>query len=292
MPTVRIDDLSEVDIHLLRLDRNRIAEESSWDTVELSDEWRELQPIAMDLGYEVLGFTTPEIDSLLYLSRGKEQEDADDYQIEVGEPASEVSRLGDLWVLGDHLVLCGSSLETDNLKRLMGGDKARMVLTDQPYNLRIQGHVGDLGKHKHREFVQASGEMDEAQFTQFLTTSIAALAESCGDGALLYVFMDWRNQGEILSGSRPMLVVVLNDWVIETKLVPAFSSASTSLAKPSSERLGHVVQSYVDEATINFNADRKLLPDPECYAKCFEDSFNELGDAANRFADHSAAVPS
>ena len=56
--------------------------------------------------------------------------------------------------------------------------------------------------------------------------------------------------------------------------------------------LGHVVQSYVDEATINFNADRKLLPDLECYAKCFEDSFNELRDAANRFADHSAAVPS
>ena len=157
MPTVRIDDLSEVDIHLLRLDRNRIAEESSWDTVELCDEWRELQPIAMDLGYEVSGFTTPEIDSLLYLSPGKEQEDADDHQIEVGEPGSEVSRLADLWVLGDRLVLCGSSLLVDNLKRLMSGDLARMVLTDRPYNVKIQGHVGRLGKHKRKEFMQASG---------------------------------------------------------------------------------------------------------------------------------------
>ena len=93
VPTVRIDHLSEVDTRLLRLALNRIAEESSWDTVELSDEWRDLQPIAMDLGYDVSGFTTPEIDSLLHEPPSKEQEDADDHQMEVGAPGSEVSRM-------------------------------------------------------------------------------------------------------------------------------------------------------------------------------------------------------
>ncbi len=198
VPTVCIDHLDETDTRLLRLALNRIAEESSWDTVELTDEWRELQPLTIDLGYEVSGFTTPEIDSLLH--QPSDQEVADDQQVDVGALGSEVSRLGDLWVLGDHRVLCGSSLEMENLAILMGDDLARMVLTDQPYNLKIQGNVGGLGKHKHREFVQASGEMSEAQFTQFLTTSIATLAAFCRDGALLYMFMDWRHQWEILSG--------------------------------------------------------------------------------------------
>ena len=54
--------------------------------------------------------------------------------------------------------------------------------------------------------------------------------------------------------------------------------------------LGHVVQSYVDEATITFTADRKLVPDPEFYAECIEDSFKEFRDAANSLSEHSAAV--
>lgn len=223
VPTVRIDHLNEPDIRLLRLALNRIGEESSWDTVELSEEWRDLQPIAMDLGYDVSGFTTPEIDSLLYQPPSKEQEDADDQQMEAGAPGSEVSRVGDLWVLGDHLVLCASSLEAANLKLLMGGDLARMVLTDQPYNVKIQGNVGGLGKHKHREFVQASGEMDEAEFTQFLTTSIATLAEFTCDGALLYMFMDWRHQWEILSGIRAAGLAMVN-MAVWAKTSPALGA--------------------------------------------------------------------
>ena len=223
VPTVRIDHLNEVDTRLLRFALNRIAEESSWDTVELTDEWRDLQPTAMDLGYEVSGFTTPEIDSLLHQPPSKEQEDLYDHQMEVGAPGSEVSQLDDLWLLGDHRVFCASSLEADNLRRLMGGDQARMVLTDQPYNVKIQGNVGGLGKHKYREFVQASGEMDEAQFTQFLTTSIATLAEFSCDGALLYMFMDWRHQWEILSGIRAAGLTMVN-MAVWAKTSPALGA--------------------------------------------------------------------
>lgn len=223
VPTVRVDHLNETDTRLLRLALNRIAEESGWDTIELTEEWRELQPLAMDLGYEVSGFVTPEIDSLLHQPPSKEREDADDQRVEIGSPGSEVSRLGDLWELGDHLVLCGSSLDMENLQRLMGDDLARMVLTDQPYNVKIQGNVGGLGKHKHREFVQASGEMDEAQFTQFLTTSIATLSAFCRDGALLYMFMDWRHQWEILSGIRAANLTMVN-MAVWAKTSPALGA--------------------------------------------------------------------
>jgi len=202
VPTVRIDHLDEADVRLLRLALNKIGEESHWNSIELADEWRELQPLTMDLGYEVSGFATPEIDNLLHESPSKDQQETDDQLVEPGEPGSEVSRSGDLWILGVHKVLCGSSLETANLQLLMGVELARMVLTDHPYNVKIHGNVSGLGKVRHREFVQASGEMSEAQFTEFLTTSIAALADSCRDGALLYMFMDWRHQWEILSGIR------------------------------------------------------------------------------------------
>ncbi|QQV77595.1 DNA modification methylase [Sphingomonas aliaeris] len=223
VPTVRVDHLDEVNTRLLRLALNRIAEESSWDTVELADEWGELQPITMDLDYEVSGFTTPEIDSLLHQSPTKDQDDADDQQTEIGAPGSEVTRVGDLWELGDHRVLCGSSLEMENLQGLMGTDLARMVLTDHPYNVKIQGNVGGLGKHKHREFVQASGEMSEAEFTEFLKTSIATLAAFCRDGALLYMFMDWRHMHEILSGIRAADLKMIN-MAVWAKTSPALGA--------------------------------------------------------------------
>lgn len=223
VPTVRIDHLSETDIQLLRLALNRIAEESSWDTLELTEEWRELLPLTIDLGYEVSGFATPEIDSLLHQPPAGAGRDADDDPVEVGMPGSEVSRLGDIWQLGDHLVLCGSSLEPENLQRVMGEDRARMVLTDAPYNVKIQGNVGGLGKHKHREFVQASGEMSEAHFTEFLTTSITALAAFCRNGALLYMFMDWRHVWEIMSGIRAADLTMIN-MAVWAKTSPALGA--------------------------------------------------------------------
>lgn len=223
VPTVRIEHLDEADIRLLRLALNRISEESGWDNLELTEEWRELQPLTIDLGYEVSGFTTPEIDSLLYQPPDKAEADADNQHVEVGMPGSEVSRLGDIWQMGDHRVLCGSSLEPGNFERLMSGDLARMVLTDHPYNVKIQGNVGGLGKHKHREFVQASGEMSEEEFTDFLTTSIATLAAFCRDGALLYMFMDHRHIWEIMSGIRSSDLKMIN-MAVWAKTSPALGA--------------------------------------------------------------------
>ena len=85
-----------------------------------------------------------------------------------------------------------------------------MVLTDSPYNVPITGHVSGKGKNHHREFSQASGEMDEAQFTEFQIASTTALARVCVEGALLYLFMDWRHQWEMLSGIRAAGLQLIN----------------------------------------------------------------------------------
>ena len=71
-----------------------------------------------------------------------------------------------------------------------------MVFTDPPYNVKIDGHVGGSGRIRHREFAMASGEMSVSEFTAFLRTSFANLAEVSVDGAIHFVCMDWRHVRE------------------------------------------------------------------------------------------------
>jgi DNA modification methylase len=84
----------------------------------------------------------------------------------------------------------------------MPDEKARLVFTDPPYNVPIDGHVGGLGSVHHAEFAMASGEMSEAEFTRFLQESLERMASVCDDGALLYCCMDWRHTFELQSAAR------------------------------------------------------------------------------------------
>ena len=84
----------------------------------------------------------------------------------------------------------------------MGGERARMVFTDPPYNVPIDGHVGGLGKTKHREFAMASGEMSPAEFTAFLGTTFRNLADHSLDGAIHFICMDWRHMQEVMAAGQ------------------------------------------------------------------------------------------
>ena len=79
----------------------------------------------------------------------------------------------------------------------MDGKLARMVFTDPPYNVPIDGHVSGLGKIKHREFAQASGEMSKDQFVTFLRTSFQNLCRHTVDGSIHFICMDWRHMAEM-----------------------------------------------------------------------------------------------
>jgi DNA modification methylase len=84
----------------------------------------------------------------------------------------------------------------------MDDTRAAMVFTDPPYNVPIDGHASGLGAVRHREFAMASGEMDEAEFTEFLARCFALLARYSLDGALHFVCMDWRHMGELLAAGK------------------------------------------------------------------------------------------
>ncbi|WP_344709455.1 DNA methyltransferase [Sphingomonas humi] len=110
-----------------------------------------------------------------------------------------VTRVGDLWCLGKHKVLCGNALEKSSFETLMGQERAQLVLTDPPYNVKINGNVA--GRGKHREFVMASGEMTKDDFTIFLTSAFGHLIEFSADGSIHYLFMDWRHLSEMTAAT-------------------------------------------------------------------------------------------
>lgn len=131
---------------------------------------------------------------------GTASADSDDEQI--APPSRPVSRLGDLWLLGEYRLLCGSSLEGDAWTRLMDGREAAMCFSDAPYNVKVNGHIRGKGKVRHAEFAMASGEMSREEFTQFLTEAIGAMAAATRDGGLVYFFMDWRGLEAIRAANR------------------------------------------------------------------------------------------
>jgi DNA modification methylase len=109
---------------------------------------------------------------------------------------------GDVWILGSHRLLCGDSRDPAAFDQLMELDLARMVFSDPPFNVKVDGHVGGLGRTKHAEFAMASGEMSQAQFTAFLQTAFANAADVSMNGAIHYQCMDWRHTGDVLGAGH------------------------------------------------------------------------------------------
>jgi DNA modification methylase len=119
-----------------------------------------------------------------------------------------VARIGDVFVLGAHRIACGSATDPEVLSRLMAGDlPARLVLTDEPYNVPIVGHVtgGD-----HREFAMASGEMSHAEFLAFNEAWMAAAIQSLCDGGILATFIDWRGYPTVSAAAIKLGLKALN----------------------------------------------------------------------------------
>jgi hypothetical protein len=113
-----------------------------------------------------------------------------------------VSRPGDLWLLGPHRLLCADTRDQTAVERLLDGQRARMVITDPPYNVPIDGHASGLGRHHHADFKKACGELSSEAFVEFLASTLGNLARVSMDGALHYVFMDWRHLGELLKAGQ------------------------------------------------------------------------------------------
>jgi DNA modification methylase len=206
VPTIALADLPEAELRALRLLLNRLTDDSAWNRESLALEFSDILELAPQIDLEISGFETGEIDVLLDGS-GVEQEDE---LPAIYADAAPVSRRGDLWVLGEHRLLCGNALHVESYDRVFGEDKAEMMITDPPYNVRVDGHVSGMGAIKHRDFVMASGELSSAQFKEFLQTSCGHAASRSIDGAVHFVCMDWRHQFELIAAGSEVYSKLMN----------------------------------------------------------------------------------
>ena len=208
LPCLAITHLSAEELRLYALADNRLAELSGWDVELLALEFEDLSDIAGNLELDVTGFELPAID--LMLQERSREPDPEDVLVDESQEYDVISKSGDLWLLGDHKIICGDALVPETYQELLGNEKAQMVICDPPYNVKIDGHVSGLGEVKHTEFAMASGEMTSKEFTAFLSTAANRLAQFSIDGSLHYLFMDWRHLQELLNGAGSNYASVLN----------------------------------------------------------------------------------
>jgi DNA modification methylase len=201
IPVVPLGDLSPEERQAYALADNKLALNAGWDQELLALEFQEL----IDAGFEVelTGFSLAEVDFTLDLARQQQPGPDDTAADRIPQmPEIAVTRPGDLWRLGHHLLLCGDARDASHYERLMQGQQAGLVFTDPPYNVPIDGHVCGLGRIRHREFAMGVGEMAAEAFSAFLAATLANMSTCCRDGAILYVCMDWRHLEELSAAGR------------------------------------------------------------------------------------------
>jgi DNA modification methylase len=203
VPTLCLDHLSPPQVRAFMIADNRLTEIAVWDDRLLAQQLQNLSVEGLDFHIEVTGFEMGEIDLRIASLEDLPKHEDDPADI-LPEPSAgpPISRLGDLWLLGGHRVMCGNALDPADFATLMGEERAVMVFSDPPFNVPIDGHVSGLGAIHHRPFLMASGEMDKATFTTFLSQACRNLAAFSVDGSLHYVCMDWRHLEELLAAGR------------------------------------------------------------------------------------------
>lgn len=210
VPCVRLSSMSDAQKRAYVIADNKLALNAGWDEELLAEELRALTEGDLGFDAEITGFSIAEMDGLIAGNVPEEPGNPDDDVWDEADRIPSRCALGDLWQLGQHRLICGNALDPQTVSALMDGEKAAMVFADPPYNVPIDGHVGGLGKTRHREFEMASGEMSKSQFTDFLQTAFQNLADHSKDGAIHFQCMDWRHMEEMLTAGHAVYTELKN----------------------------------------------------------------------------------
>jgi len=176
VPAVRLSHLTEMQRKAYILADNKLALNADWDNSLLAIELADLKDLGFDT--DLTGFSADEIAALMpvELTEGLTDED------EVPEaPVDPVTKLGDVWLLGKHRLMCGDSTSIEALEELCQGQSVDMWLTDPPYNVAYEGKTKDALKIQN-------DSMSDDQFRQFLRDSYVAADAVMKAGAVFYIW--------------------------------------------------------------------------------------------------------
>lgn len=176
VPVALADELTDAQVKAFRLLVNKSANWAEWDNDLLALEFGELQDMDFDLS--LTGFGEDEIAALTAISTPEGNTDPDEVPEVPDEP---VSKPGDVWVLGNHRLMCGDSTSVDDVGRLANGRLVDMLLTDPPYNVAYEGKTKDALKIKN-------DEMKDEQFRQFLRDAFVSADMVMKPGAVFYIW--------------------------------------------------------------------------------------------------------
>ena len=168
VPCVRLDHLTDEERREYAIAHNATAELSEWDFDILPDEIADLDLSDFDFDF---GIEEEE----------EETEIVEDEAPEVDEDAEPIAKLGDIWQLGRHRLMCGDSTSVDDVEKLMGGQLADMLLTYPPYNVAYEG------KTKSHLTIQ-NDSMDNDSFRQFLRDAFTSADTVMKQGAVFYIW--------------------------------------------------------------------------------------------------------
>ena len=199
VPVIQISHLSKAELRAYRLADNQLNLNTGYDDDILRIEITELDALDLDFDLEITGFATGELDIIISGDEPPEDNESDKLP-EIEE--TPITKSGDLWILGNHRLLCGSALIPEDYQTLMQDEKADAIFGDPPYNVPVNGHICGNGKIKHNEFAMASGEMSYEEFMIFLAAFIALIIQFSHDGSLHYICMDWRGIHQLLSAGQ------------------------------------------------------------------------------------------
>lgn len=173
IPCVFVDYLTEAQKKAYILADNRMAMDAGWDEELLRIEIEALQAEAFDIG--LTGFDDKEIADL-FASDDDVEDDDFDVDAELEKPT--FTKAGDVWVLGNHRLVCGDSTKPETYELLMEGKKANLVVTDPPYNVNYEGSAGKI----------KNDNMANDKFYQFLFDAYTCMYQAMADDASIYVF--------------------------------------------------------------------------------------------------------
>lgn len=167
VPVIRLDHLTDEQRRQYGIMHNKTAELSVWDMDALAEELKDLDMSDFDVDFGI-----PEEDS-----------DKDKTVVEVDAPSVDdikepVAKLGDIWQLGNHRVMCGDSTMIDDVEKLMDGVKADLVVTDPPYNVNYEGSAGKI----------KNDNMENDKFRKFLYDTFSTMNMVMNPGAPFYIW--------------------------------------------------------------------------------------------------------
>ena len=185
VPVVELEHLTESQRKAYVLADNRIALNSGWDTSMLS---LELQDLKDDIDLSLLGFDPDELDALL--NPIEETEGLTDEDAVPDVPDEPKTKLGDIYILGNHRLMCGDSTSITDVEKLMDGNSVDLIFTDPPYNVAFNGRSGKHDVIKNDNL----SESDFATFIEEVCNTIKALNPKA-----YYIWCNWKFYG-ILQG--------------------------------------------------------------------------------------------